>query len=88
MNGFWLVLLSYFALYGLVSLAGRMAKALTAQKNDEIYVFFAKEKALSGKWDVLVSSDDADGILEALSERYGRIYILRGADRWTEKKEK
>ena len=88
MNGIWFVLMSYFALYGALSLVGRAAKAFKAKKNDEIYVFFAKEKALSGKWDVLVSSDDADGILEALSERYGRIYILRGADRWTEKKEK
>ena len=83
MNGFWIVLFSFFALGGFIGTAERIYRAVRPEHNDEIYVFFGKEKALDGKWDVLIASDDCDGILEALSEKYGRIYILRGADRWT-----
>lgn len=87
MSDFVLVLLSYFASFGFFAFIGRIAKVFASRKNDEIYVYFDKEKTLSGKWDVLIASDDADKILESLSDKYGRIYILRGADRWTRKEE-
>jgi hypothetical protein len=83
----WLeVFLTVFAVIGVWISLDEVVKFIFGNKNDEIYVYFTGEKAESGEWDAIISSPDEDRILKALGGEFGKIYVFRGVDRWSEKK--
>lgn len=81
----WLkVFIIVFASYGIYSAVRDIVILLFGNKKEEIYIYLTPERVFDGKWDMVISSEDEDRILNALSGEYKKIYILRGGNKWTE----
>lgn len=68
----------YALLYGVYEL-------FFGKKKEVLYVYFSEEKLCENVQDIVICTNDsfeADRILSALEKEYGKIYILKGSEKW------